>query len=84
MIDGTAIYIIGHSASGKTELSLRLAKNLNAEIVNCDAFYFYKNCDILTANVTQEEQEQVPHHCIKFLEPNQTNFDVRQFRELAL
>ncbi len=57
MIDGQAIYIVGHSASGKTELSLRLAEKINAEIVNCDAFYFYKDCDIITANVNQEEQD---------------------------
>lgn len=55
MDESKVIYIIGHSASGKTELSLRLAEWFNGEIVNCDAFYFYKDCDILTANVTMEE-----------------------------
>lgn len=55
MINFSAIYILGHSASGKTELSLRLAKEIDGEIVNCDAFYFYKDCEIITANITEEE-----------------------------
>ena len=47
------IYIIGHTCSGKTELSIRLAEELNGEIINCDAFYFYKDCEVVTANVTK-------------------------------
>ena len=80
MIDGQAIYIIGHSASGKTEMSHRLAEKLKAEIVNCDAFYFYKDCDVMTANVTKEETDRIKHHCVKFLDPSVINYDVRSFR----
>ena len=48
-------YIIGPTASGKTETSIWLAEKINGEIVNCDSMYFYKDCDIMTANVTNEE-----------------------------
>ena len=63
-------YIIGPTASGKTKTSILLAQKINAEIVNCDAFSFYKNCDIMTAKATLEEQSQIKHHLIDFLEIN--------------
>lgn len=48
-------FIIGPTASGKTWSSIELAKKINGEILNCDAFSFYKDCDILTAKATKEE-----------------------------
>lgn len=60
-------YIIGPTASGKTETSIRLAEKISGEIVNCDSMYFYEGCDIMTANVTKEEEQRVPHHFVKFL-----------------
>ena len=54
------IVITGPTASGKTALSVRLAKELGAEIVNADSMQIYKYMDIGTAKPTVEEREGVP------------------------
>ena len=77
-------YIIGPTASGKTKLSVDLAKNINGEIINSDAFSFYKKCDIMTAKVTKKESENIPHHMIDFLEINEKNYNIIKFRNEAI
>jgi len=61
-------YIFGPTASGKTATSLRLAKRINGEIINCDPFAFFKDCNILTAKPTKEELNQTPHHMVNILD----------------
>ncbi len=58
------IVIIGPTASGKTKLSISLAKELNAEIINADAVQVYKNTNIGTAKITESEMEGITHHMI--------------------
>ncbi len=58
------ISIVGPTASGKTALSISLAKHLNAEIVNLDAYQIYKEMDIGTAKPTVAEREAIRHHLI--------------------
>ncbi len=58
------ISIVGPTASGKTALSISLAKHLNAEIVNLDAYQIYKEMDIGTAKPSVEEREGIRHHLI--------------------
>ncbi len=58
------ISIVGPTASGKTALSISLAKQLNAEIVNLDAYQIYKEMDIGTAKPSVEEREGIRHHLI--------------------
>jgi len=58
------IVIIGPTAVGKTEISLRLAERLKGEIVSADSRLFYQGMDIGTAKPTRDEQELVPHHLI--------------------
>lgn len=74
------IAIIGPTAVGKTELSLTLAKNLNAEIISGDSMQVYEGMDIGTAKPTVEERQGIPHHMIDILTPDQ-DFSVADFQE---
>lgn len=56
------IVITGPTGVGKTKLSIALAKKLNGEIINCDSMQFYKELDIGTAKIKEEEKEGVRHH----------------------
>lgn len=56
------IVITGPTAVGKTKLSIELAKRYNGEIINADAVQVYKELDIGSAKVTEEEKEGIPHH----------------------
>ena len=58
------IVIVGPTAVGKTKLSIELAKKYNAEIINFDSVQVYKKMDIVSAKVTEEEKEGIPHHLI--------------------
>ena len=64
------ILVVGPTASGKTALSIELAKHFNAEIVNADARYIYKEPIIATAKVTKEEMSNIPHHMIDLISLN--------------
>ena len=61
--------ITGPTATGKTKLSVALAKEFNGEIVSADSMQIYRRMDIGTAKVTPEETEGVPHHMIDIAEP---------------
>ena len=63
------ICIVGPTGVGKSKLALSLAKRLNGEIVNGDAFQIYKEMDIGTAKPTLEERSIVPHHLFDYVEP---------------
>lgn len=63
------IAVVGHTASGKTELAIRLAERLGGEIVCCDSMQIYRVMDIGTAKPTPEEQARVPHHLFDFIDP---------------
>lgn len=65
-----AISLTGPTASGKTALSLGLAKELGCEIISSDSMQIYKRMDIGTAKATKDERAIVPHHLIDFLEPD--------------
>ena len=56
------IVITGPTGVGKTKLSIELAKKLNGEIINADAMQVYRNLNIGTAKITEEEKENIPHH----------------------
>jgi tRNA dimethylallyltransferase len=64
------IVIVGPTAVGKTEISIKLATHFNGEIVSADSRLFYKGMDIGTAKPTQDEMEGVPHHLIDVSEPD--------------
>lgn len=76
------IFIVGATASGKTALSIALAKRLNGEIVSADSMQIYRHMDIGTAKVSEKEKEGVKHHLIDILEPNE-NFSVAEYQNIA-
>ncbi len=63
--------ILGPTAVGKTEISIRLARRLGGEIVSADSRLFYRGMDIGTAKPTPEERSQAPHHLIDVADPDQ-------------
>ena len=63
------VVICGPTASGKTALSLSLARYLDAEIVSADSMQIYRGMDIGTAKVTEEETEGIPHHMLDVVSP---------------
>lgn len=71
------IVIAGPTGVGKTKLSVELAKKLNGEIINADSMQFYKDLNIGTAKITEEEKEGIPHHLfdIKNVDEMYTIFD---------
>ena len=77
-----AVAITGPTASGKTALSLSLAKALDGEIISCDSMQIYRGMDIGTAKATSAEREEVAHHLIDIVSPLD-NFSVESYREMA-
>lgn len=65
------LVILGPTASGKTALSIKLAKKLNAEIISTDSRQIYKYLDISTEKIPLDKREGIPHHMIDIAEPNQ-------------
>lgn len=63
------IAIVGPTASGKTAMSIELAKKINGEIVSADSRLVYKGFDIASAKPTLEEREGIPHYLIDIVEP---------------
>ena len=76
------ICIAGPTASGKTALSIALAKALDGEIVSCDSMQVYKRMDIGTAKPTLEETEGIPHHMLSVAEPWE-DFSVGKYCAMA-
>ena len=76
------ICIAGPTASGKTALSIALAKELDGEVVSCDSMQVYKRMDIGTAKPTIEEMEGIPHHMLSVAEPWE-NFSVGKYCDMA-
>ena len=74
------IVIVGPTGVGKTKLSIELAKKLDGEIINADSTQVYKGLNIGTAKVTEDEMEDIPHHLLSFIEPNDlyTVFDYQR------
>ncbi len=79
---GKVIFIVGPTASGKTALSIALAKALNGEIISADSMQIYKGIHIASACPDAEEKEGVPHHLLEFLELNE-QFSVADYVRLA-
>ena len=68
---GKLLIICGPTASGKSALSIRLAHELDAEIVNADSMQIYRGLDIGTAKPSTEQQREIPHHLIDIVDPDQ-------------
>lgn len=77
------VAIAGPTASGKSALSLHVAKVLNGEIINCDSVQVYRGLDIGSGKVSLWERFQIPHHLLDVLNPGQV-ITAGHYRRLAL
>ena len=76
------IVICGPTASGKTALSIELAKKINGEIISSDSMQIYKDMDIGTAKPSKEEMQGIQHYLLDFVEPSQ-RYSVAEFKKDA-
>lgn len=76
------IVIVGPTASGKTKLSIELAKRINGEIISSDSMQVYKDMNIGTAKVTEEEKSEIPHYLIDYVNPSE-RYTVSDFKHDA-
>jgi tRNA dimethylallyltransferase len=76
------VIVLGPTASGKTELAVRLAESCGGEIVNADSLQVYRGMDIGTAKPSPELRRRVPHHLIDIVDPD-TGFSASDFRREA-
>jgi len=77
------IFLVGPTATGKTEISLELAKMSNCEIISCDSMQVYRGMDIGTSKPAGNLLDEIPHHMVDILEPSE-EFSAARFRELAI
>lgn len=77
------IVILGPTASGKTDLSIKLAKKFKGEIVSADSRQIYKGMDIGTGKATKQEMDNIPHHLIDITTPDKP-FSVKQYQTMAI
>lgn len=66
------IFIVGPTASGKTDAGIRLAKAIDGEIVSADSRYLYRGMDIGTAKPSMDERQGIPHWLIDVADPDET------------
>ncbi len=78
----TVIVICGPTASGKTALSIELAKRINGEIVSADSMQIYKDMDIGSAKVTVEEMQGIKHYLVDNVYPNE-RYSVANYKQDA-
>ncbi|MCX7760438.1 MAG: tRNA (adenosine(37)-N6)-dimethylallyltransferase MiaA [Hydrogenothermaceae bacterium] len=72
------IVIAGATATGKTEIGIKLAKEIDGEVISADSMMVYKYMDIGTAKPSLEEREGIPHHLIDLVLPSE-NFSVKDY-----
>lgn len=76
------IVIVGPTASGKTALSIELAKKIDGEIVSCDSMQIYKDMDIGSAKPTKDEMQGIKHYMIDIANPDK-RFSVAEYKKQA-
>lgn len=76
------IAIVGPTASGKSALAMRLAGELQAEIVSCDSLQVYRGLDIGSAKAAPEERARVPHHLVDVVSPQEA-FSAAEYARLG-
>ncbi len=79
---GSYCVVAGPTASGKSELGMRLARALDGEIVSCDSVQVYRGFDIGSAKPSLQEQAEVAHHLIDIVDATQV-FDASDYAKLA-
>ena len=77
------LFIVGPTASGKSDFAVQVAKMLKTDVISSDSMQIYKDMTVGTAKITPEEQQGVTHHLIDFVNPKDS-FSVAEYREKAL
>jgi tRNA dimethylallyltransferase len=77
------IFIVGPTASRKTEVAVYLAKKINGEIISCDSMQVYRCMDILTSKPAPSLRRKIPHHLISAISP-QKPYNVSKYRVQAI
>jgi tRNA dimethylallyltransferase len=76
------LIIVGPTASGKSDLAVKLAKSLNGEVISADSRQVYKGLNIGTGKITKEEMRGVPHYLLDVADPKK-RFTVSEYNKLA-
>src|SRR6185436_12219536 len=76
------IVILGQTATGKSDLAVKIAKKVNGEIISADSRQVYKNLDIGTGKVTEKEKKGIPHYLLDIANPKKS-FTVTEYKKLA-
>jgi tRNA dimethylallyltransferase len=76
------IVILGPTASGKSDLGVRLAKKFKGEIISADSRQVYKGLDVGSGKITKKEMMGIPHHLLDIANPKR-RFTVAQYQKLA-
>lgn len=77
------VAIVGSTASGKSALGIRLAREFGGEVLACDSTQVYRHFDIGTGKVPRAEQQGIPHHLMDLLEPQEV-FTAGEYRQRAI
>ena len=77
------IVVLGPTASGKSELAVKLTEKFNGEVISADSRQVYKGMDIGTGKITEKEMRSILHHLLNVASPKK-RFTVAQYRKLAL
>lgn len=77
------VVILGQTAVGKTDLSIRLAKKFGGEVISADSRQVYRGLDVGSAKITEDEMQGVPHHLLNVIDINE-RFSVTDFEEQAV
>lgn len=76
------IVVLGPTASGKSDLSVKIAKRFNGEVISADSRQVYKGLDIGSGKITKKEMRGVPHYCLSYTSPKRTH-TVHQYKKYA-
>lgn len=76
------LIVAGPTASGKSDLAIKLAKTYDGEIISCDSMQIYKGLDIGTAKISHNETQGVPHYMIDVAEPSE-EYSVWEYSQAA-
>ncbi|CAO2819810.1 unnamed protein product [Amaranthus hypochondriacus] len=78
------VFIMGATGTGKSRLSIDLANDFSAEIINCDKYQFYKGYPTLTNKNTEEQRQGVPHHLLGIMDDPNADYNATDFRNGAV
>jgi tRNA dimethylallyltransferase len=83
MAKPTVIVILGQTATGKSEMAVKIAKKIGGEIISADSRQVYKGLDIGSGKITQKEMRGIPHHLLDIANPK-NKFTISEYQKLAI